>query len=91
MFGWVSLGITWSARLLMAWVVGVRKLKDPIAQKFLWLVPLRDLISFALWCYSFVSNDIEWRARQLKLTKDGKLLEHRGNPTTAKPVLEQLH
>jgi ceramide glucosyltransferase len=74
-FGWVVVGFTWSMRLIMAWVVGVKSLKDPIARKFLWLVPLRDLISFVLWCYSFVGDTFEWRGRRLRLTKGGKLVE----------------
>ena len=74
MLGWAVLGITWSARLVMGWVVGVRCLKDPVARKFLWVVPLRDLISFILWCYSFVGNAIEWRGRRLRLIKGGKLV-----------------
>lgn len=72
--GWAVLGITWSTRLVMGWVVGVRCLKDPVARKFLWLVPLRDPIGFILWCYSFVGNAIEWRGRRLRLLKDGKLV-----------------
>ena len=73
-FGWAGLIVTLSTRLIMAWVVGVRSLKDPVAKKFLWLVPLRDLISFALWCYSFVGDTFEWRGRRLRLTKGGKLM-----------------
>jgi len=53
-FGWAGLIVTLSTRLIMAWVVGVRSLADPVAKKV--LVPLRDLISFALWCYSFVGD-----------------------------------
>ena len=75
--GWVVAGITWSARLLMAWVVAVRSLKDPVAKKCLWLVPLHDLMSFTLWCYSFFGNTIEWRGQRLRLTKGGKV-EQRG-------------
>jgi len=71
--GWVILGITWMTRLVMAWVVGVIFLKDSLTKSFLWLVPLWDIISFGIWCYSFVGNTIEWRGRRLKLTKDGKL------------------
>lgn len=71
---WVIVGVTWSTRLIMAWVVAVRGLKDPVAKKFLWLVPLRDLLSFALWCYSFVGDTFEWRGRRLKLTSGGKLV-----------------
>ncbi|MBV8884436.1 MAG: bacteriohopanetetrol glucosamine biosynthesis glycosyltransferase HpnI [Chroococcidiopsidaceae cyanobacterium CP_BM_RX_35] len=73
-FGWVVLCITWITRLAMGWVVGVKGLHDPVAKKFLWLIPLRDLMSLALWCYSFAGNTIEWRGRRLKLAKDGKLI-----------------
>lgn len=72
--GWAVLAITWSARLAMAWVVGVKSLNDPVAKNFLWLVPLRDFMTFVLWCYSFVGNTIEWRGRKLKLIKGGLLV-----------------
>jgi ceramide glucosyltransferase len=72
--GWAVFGIVWMARLVMAWVVGVKFLKDLQAKKFLWIVPLRDLISFTFWCYGFVGNMIEWRGRRLRLTKEGKLV-----------------
>lgn len=72
--GWSVLGITWCMRLIMAWAIGVRSLKDEAATQFLWLVPLCDLLSFAVWCYSFLGNTIEWRGRSLLLTKGGKLV-----------------
>ena len=72
--GWTVMAITWITRLIMAWVVGVMNVKDASARKFLWLLPVSDLISFSLWCYSFVGNTIKWRGRRLKLTKDGKLV-----------------
>jgi ceramide glucosyltransferase len=74
-FGWFILAITWTVRLIAAWVIGVNLLKDTQARKFLWLVPIRDLISFAIWVYSFVGNTIEWRGRPLKLIKGGKLVQ----------------
>jgi ceramide glucosyltransferase len=72
--GWLGLCICWVTRLVMAWIVGTISLKDPIVKKFLWLVPGCDLLSFAIWCFSFIGNTIEWRGQQLKLTKDGKLI-----------------
>lgn len=72
-FGWLVLLLTWGTRFLFAWVMGVWCLQDPIATQYLWLVPIRDLVSFGLWCYSFVGNTIEWRGRKLKLIKGGKL------------------
>ncbi|GAB1542378.1 bacteriohopanetetrol glucosamine biosynthesis glycosyltransferase HpnI [Scytonema sp. NUACC21] len=74
MFGWAVLLLTWSTRLLLAWVVGVNSLKDSVAKNCLWLVPLRDLISFGLWCYSFVGDTFEWRGQRLRLTRGGKLV-----------------
>ncbi|MEH1890448.1 MAG: hypothetical protein V7K92_13655 [Nostoc sp.] len=68
--------ITWVMRLLMGWAVGVNILNDPIAKKFLWVVPLGDLIYFGIWCYGFLGSTIEWRGQRLKLTKEGKLVRH---------------
>lgn len=71
--GWVVFSVTLAVRLATAWIIGVKFLNDPTVKKFLWLVPFRDLISFALWCYSFSGNSIEWRSRRFLLSKEGKL------------------
>ncbi len=72
--GWSVLAVTWAMRLVIAWLIGVKYLRDPIAQKLLWLVPLRDLLSFALWVYGFWGDTIKWRDRRYKLTRAGKLV-----------------
>jgi ceramide glucosyltransferase len=73
--GWSIFVITWIMRLLMGWVVGVKILQDSVAEKFLWIVPMHDLLSFMIWCYGFVGRNIEWRGQQLKLIKGGKLVQ----------------
>jgi ceramide glucosyltransferase len=72
--GWTVLASTWVMRLLMGWIVGVNVLADPVAKKFFWLMPLRDLLSWGIWCYSFLGSTIKWRGQQFKLTKGGKLV-----------------
>ncbi|MEH2297555.1 MAG: bacteriohopanetetrol glucosamine biosynthesis glycosyltransferase HpnI [Nostoc sp.] len=72
--GWIGLVITWMMRLLMGWIVGVNILNDLNTKKFFWVIPLRDLIQFAIWCYGFLGNTITWRGQRLKLTKGGKLV-----------------
>lgn len=72
--GWIILGVTWSIRLCMAWIIGVIILKDPVAKKFFLLIPLRDLVSFSIWCYSMIGNSIEWRGQKFKLESGGKLI-----------------
>jgi ceramide glucosyltransferase len=72
--GWFLFGITWITRLLMAWLIGVKYLKDPVAQRFWWQIPIRDFISFALWCQGFFGNIIEWRGSRFQLQKSGILV-----------------
>jgi ceramide glucosyltransferase len=72
--GWTALVITWGMRLVMGWVVGVKVLHDPIAKKFLWLIPFRDLLHFCIWCCGFFGSTIEWRGQRMKLTPEGKLV-----------------
>ncbi len=74
-WGWSVLGIVWLFRLAMAWTVGVTALQDDVVKRYWWLVPLSDIVRFALWCTSFVGNTIEWRGRRLQLTKDGRIVE----------------
>jgi ceramide glucosyltransferase len=72
--GWSILGITWMMRLTMGWIVGANYLNDLATKAYWWLIPLRDLERFAIWCYGFFGNTIQWRGQRLQLTKEGKLL-----------------
>jgi ceramide glucosyltransferase len=72
--GWWVLGLTISARMAMAWIVGIKYLRDPVARRLLWLVPFRDVMSFVLWICSFIGNTIEWRGRRFRLAAGGRLV-----------------
>jgi len=73
-WGWLGIAIALTTRIILAWVVGVWGLKDTSVSKFLWLVPIRDLLSFGIWVYSWFSNTMNWRGRRLKLSNEGKLI-----------------
>ncbi|MBW4596457.1 MAG: bacteriohopanetetrol glucosamine biosynthesis glycosyltransferase HpnI [Brasilonema angustatum HA4187-MV1] len=73
--GCAVLATTWVMRLVMGWVVGVSYLQDSCVRNFFWIVPLRDVIAFVIWCCGLFGSTIEWRGRRLKQTKDGKLVE----------------
>ncbi len=73
-FGWVVLAITWVMRSLMAWVVGVTMLNDSVAKQFFWVIPVRDLFHFAIWCSGFVGSTVVWRGQKFKLSAGGKLV-----------------
>ena len=72
--GWMMLAATWSVRLAMAHIVGFRYLKDRAARKYLWLVPVADLVGFVSWCYSLIGNTVDWRGQRFRLTPLGKLV-----------------
>jgi ceramide glucosyltransferase len=56
-------------RFAMAWTVGAWGLNDPVLRRRIWLLPLRDLLSFFVWLASFGINRIEWRGGFFKLEK----------------------
>jgi len=56
-------------RFAMAWAVGVWGLRDPVLRRRIWLLPVRDLLSFFVWLASFGMNHIEWRGSSFTLEK----------------------
>jgi ceramide glucosyltransferase len=40
----------------------------------LWLIPLRDLLSFGIWIASFTSREVVWRRLAMRVRTDGVLL-----------------
>ena len=59
-------------RLGLAWTTGTWGLGDTGAWKKLWLVPLRDAISFIAWVGGFFSERILWRGLAYRV-KNGQL------------------
>jgi ceramide glucosyltransferase len=68
------LGATLAVRLTMAWLIGVNYLKDRLLRSDLWLVPIRDLLSFLIWAVSWVGRRVEWRGRLFEVARDGKMV-----------------
>jgi ceramide glucosyltransferase len=73
-FGWGVAGATLAVRLGVAWLLGVRCLKDRSIARSLWLVPIRDVLGTALWLASFFGNTVEWRGRRFRIGAGGRIL-----------------
>ena len=73
LWAWVLFALTLLARLCMAIVVGREVLGDRNVARWLWLVPVRDLIALFVWMTSFASHKIHWRGDDFVL-KNGKLV-----------------
>jgi len=64
--GWTAAGIAYVfaylvLRFALAWTTAVWGLGDTGMGKKLWLIPLRDAISFIIWVRALFSEEIKWR------------------------------
>jgi len=86
--GWVGLAAAYLVaylvlRLGAAYAAGVWGLRDSNIAKKLWLAPLRDGISAAVWFAGFFTNKINWRGLEYRVKN--RLLEPIG--TSQSPAL----
>jgi ceramide glucosyltransferase len=42
--------------------------------KYWWLVPVKDVLQFALWANAFLGNHVVWRGQRFRLQRDGRLI-----------------
>ena len=79
LMGWPVVAISWLAiafinRILESWIVGWGVVRDPRARNAPWLYPVRDLLGFAVWCASYLSNKSLWRDGQYQLLPGGVIV-----------------
>jgi len=72
LWAWLGMAAILILRIAVAIVVGREVLGDRQSLKFLWLIPLRDLIAVGTWAASFTGNTVTWRGDRFGL-KNGKL------------------
>lgn len=71
-WAWGALAVTLLLRVAVALVVGVNVLKDHEVPKYVWLIPLRDLVAVAVWIASLRGHVVTWRGDRFRL-RNGKL------------------
>jgi len=59
-------------RALAGWATVEHVLHDRYTRRRWWLVPLQDLMQFAVWAGGFFGNTIQWRGRKYYLLADGR-------------------
>src|SRR5215470_12681064 len=80
---WALLATALVLRVAVALEVGLGVVHDRTIWKNLWLLPLRDVVAFAVWFWSFADNTVRWRG-DLFVLKNGKIRP--ANPTTQRPI-----
>jgi ceramide glucosyltransferase len=58
------------ASMLSAWVIDSKKWL-----KWLVLIPVKDMLSFAIWVWSFFSNKVTWKGISYRILKGGRIKE----------------
>jgi ceramide glucosyltransferase len=84
-FSLILLASTLLIRLTMGWMIGVHWLGDRILKKYFWLVPVRDMLSFLIWCLSWFGKRVEWRGRLFEVAPNGRMA-HVGRQEAAGPI-----
>jgi len=60
-------------RAWAAWATAHEVLHDPLSKRYWWLLPVQDVLGFAIWFGGFMGRKIVWRDRQCILLSDGRL------------------
>jgi ceramide glucosyltransferase len=71
-WSWATLALTLFLRSAIALVVGWQVLRDRQVIRYVWLIPLRDLVAVGVWIISLGGHTVTWRGDRFKL-KNGKL------------------
>jgi ceramide glucosyltransferase len=58
-------------------VIVIRSINCPGLLRWLWTLPFRDLLSFAVWLIGGFGRQVYWRGRHLRITGDGLLTEEK--------------
>ena len=68
---WPVVVLTVLLRLWAAWASATDVVHDTRRQ--LWLLPVQDLLGFAVWICGFLGGTITWRNRECTLLRDGRM------------------
>lgn len=71
-WAWTLLGSAFVLRAAVALEVGLGVVQDRATRRHLWLLPLRDLVAFCVWFWSFADNKVRWRGDVFVL-ENGKI------------------
>ncbi|MBL6457010.1 bacteriohopanetetrol glucosamine biosynthesis glycosyltransferase HpnI [Belnapia sp. T6] len=73
-WGWAVLALALVARLVLVGTVdGV--LGRPLRMARLALLPLRDLLSFAIWAVGLARGTVTWQGQRYRMDRDGRMAE----------------
>jgi ceramide glucosyltransferase len=73
--GLAAIALLYGLRLTVSTIFSRRFVRDDLLPRWLWLLPLRDMLAFFCWALSFLGNRVEWRGTRFSLKPGGKIEE----------------
>jgi ceramide glucosyltransferase len=73
--GLTAVALLYGVRLSVSTLFSRRFVNDALLPRWLWLLPLRDMLAFFTWALSFLGNRVEWRGSRFILKPGGKIEE----------------
>ena len=73
--GVVAVALLYGVRLSICTLFSRRFVRDNLLPRWLWLLPLRDMLAFFTWALSFLGNRVDWRGSSFVLKPGGKIEE----------------
>ena len=71
--GWAVLASALTARLFSLAAI-MRLLGEPETTRYLGLVPLKDLVTSAMWLAAFLGRQVVWSGQVLRVKRDGRIV-----------------
>ena len=67
--------LLYTVRLTITTIFSRCFVNDGLLPKWLWLIPLRDMLAFCSWALAFLGNRVEWRGSRFVLRHGGRIEE----------------
>ncbi|MBA4149206.1 MAG: bacteriohopanetetrol glucosamine biosynthesis glycosyltransferase HpnI [Verrucomicrobia bacterium] len=65
--------IFWPIRMFIALNLQEKLTGSLLHYRYFWLIPIKDLLGFAIWLLSFFGNKVEWRGQTFRVQRGGEL------------------
>lgn len=85
--GWATLAIAVAVRLASLSVI-LRMLGERETTRWLWLVPLKDLLTSLVWAGGFSGREVTWSGQVLRIQRDGRVVPVQPAPR-AEPIADE--
>ena len=75
--GWTGglVGLVLALRYALALSIHKRVIRDPAWPRWLFLLPVKDVVSFLLWLWSFAGSKVYWRGTRYRISAGGKMMK----------------